>query len=330
MIDSAERNLDDAEAVKSFLNHIGFFHRLTSEDDDYVRIVIEKSYRKETGVNSSCPINVLFEFCIKKLVEAEKELSKVGLRTTLDDESLRDQKFRHDSDRWSLKEQIINDCYSLIREDDETKIGLGKGGMLPNGGNISFDKKAVICVGGPASGKSGFCQSIADELKAFTLDCDIIAKKIPEFDSSCVGASLVHDEAKDILTGIIKEIKKGGPNLVIPTIGKGYKSMLDLIDRLRDCGYQVSVVLIRLNKCETACRAFTRFLQTGRYVPIPYVLDTCGNESVATFYRLAAERRDESFLCIDNNCDKNHKPTIEFKQNSDDIKNILIKSNKCI
>lgn len=323
---TAERNLRSKENVKEFLNHIGYYHRISN--DARTKALVKRAYgQTKNKSESNSAQKELFDFCCDMLMQAEQELQKIGSLTTINNEGIRNADYRLDSDRDVLKDDVIHDCLSLNREDDESKIKLKCGGLLPKT-KVAFDGKAVIVVGGPASGKSGFCRCLADSLGAFTLDSDVIAMKLPEYNSSCVGASLVHDEAKTILDDIIAEVKTSKANIVMPILGKKYSSLTTLINNLELCGYSVYVMLVRLSKQETACRAFSRFLETKRYVPLPYVLDSCGNESAVTFYRLAAERRDGRFLCIDNECVNSDIAIIEFEQNCEEIASILESNQK--
>jgi hypothetical protein len=322
---TVERSIHSLYEAKEFLHHIGFYDCLSNEP--FVQNVVKEAYLKDRKKSAAEEIKTyeLLDFCAEKLYEVEQELySMDATSNTMSVESLRDKDCRFDSDRDKLKDQIIKDCLSLKREDDETKIRLGNGGILPKT-ELQFGGRAVICIGGPASGKSGFCTTIADALGALTLDSDIIKKKLPEFASSCIGASLVHKESQHILDEIFENAIPGKTNVVYPIIGKKYEAIQQFISKFTHYGYKVSVILIMLDKRQTACRAFTRYIQTGRYVPIPYVLDSCGNESAISFYRSAAEDRDGSFLCIDNN---SNKPLIDFEQNCEEIRDILIESKR--
>ncbi len=329
---TVERSIDSLRSAKTFLNQIGFYDCIRS--DERIRRIVLASYKKEKRVEEGEEPKdyVILDYCAEKLLFAEEELAKLGSKTTLHDDNARNKEWRLASDRDCLRDRIIKECMSLPRENDETKIRLGVGGIRPNSAKNepSFEGKAVICIGGPASGKSGFCESIADELNALTLDPDIFSRKIPEYGSSCVGASMVHLEAKVMVKKLAESISGGKVNVVLPTIGKKYEELKNQLQSLSfdqdgKPKYKVSVVLIRLDKCKAACRAFTRYIETGRYVPIPYVLDTCGHESAVSFYRLAAEDRNGSFLCINND---GEKPTIEFEQNCDEIRDILVNANR--
>lgn len=329
---TVERSIASFSNAKVFLNNIGYYECICNEER--VKKIILAAYKKEKGIkDGEEPRNYdLLDYCAGKLLFAEEELAKLGSKTTSSDDNARNKDCRLNSDRDRLRDEIINECMALRREDDEAKIKLGVGGIRPHSSNeeASFEGKAVICIGGPASGKSSFCQSIADKLNALTLDPDIFSRKLPEYGSSCVGASMVHIEAKEMVKKLTEDVGGSKVNVVLPIIGKKYGELRGLLqslafDKEGKASYRVSVVLIRLDRCKAACRAFTRYIETGRYVPIPYVLDTCGHESAVSFYRLAAEDHSGSFLCINND---GIEPTIEFEQNCDDIKNILINAKK--
>ena len=121
---TAERSIDSLKSAKVFLDHIGYYDCIS--EDGYVKNIVLNAYKKEKlkkGKKTEEPREYeLFDFCAKKLFLAEKELSKLGSKTTLRDDNARKKKYRLNSDRDHLKDTIIKECMSLLREDDETRI----------------------------------------------------------------------------------------------------------------------------------------------------------------------------------------------------------------
>lgn len=74
-------------------------------------------------------------------------------------------------------------------------------------------------------------------------------------------------------------------NLVIPKIGKSRKSILELAQLLSTrWRYQCHLVLVSLDRREATRRAYSRYCETDRYVPLAYVFDEVANEPQLTYY----------------------------------------------
>lgn len=117
-----------------------------------------------------------------KIVNSEKALidyDNPGVQTLMYD-NYRDRNYKTETDRWALREQIVNELITTTRLDDDDQICLGKGGALPTTG-VRAEKKAFIVIGLPASGKSGISSMIADRYHAVIIDSDYAKRKLPEF-----------------------------------------------------------------------------------------------------------------------------------------------------
>lgn len=229
--------------------------------------------------------------------EAELKNYENDTSSTLMSTSNRDRKYVQKADRWKLRDQIVNELIELKREENDEDINLGSGGALPNT-EIKNDKKAIIIIGLPASGKSGIANKIADKYGAVILDSDYAKRKLPEFKDSPAGASLVHDESDALIFGydkgdkpddfrsLIEICHSNGYNIVIPKIGHNHISINNLAKGLKILEYETHLVLISLDRRKATIRAVKRFINTDRYVPLSLIFDGYGNDPILTFYRL--------------------------------------------
>lgn len=241
---------------------------------------------------------------IRRIVTSEKMLMDFkDEENTLVSTKYRDRDYVNDLDRWKLRRQIIHELFTMRRTDREDEITLGTGGALPNSG-IKKEKKAYILIGPPASGKSTIANRIAEKEGAIILDCDYARRKLPEFEYEC-GATFVQEESNSMiygfgddnpfkLEGLCKLAMNKAYNIVIPKIGREPGGIIRLAKFLIEMNYKVHLTLISLKRREAAIRAFHRFNETNRYVPLGYVFDDVGNDPLLSYYILK-ERADKCF-----------------------------------
>ena len=319
---SSNRDLTSKENVLEFLEQQDIF-KYFKVDLKFETAICDFLSKK----NESFEINNINQQLIlvaNHISAIECELAELGdSGSTICNKSLRNKKYRSDAVRKELHAIIKKSCLSKNILADETSIDIDHGGMVPNSGSTLKEGKMFLLIGGPASGKSSYANRIADFYGAYLVDSDIIKRKLPEFADKEYSASLLHDESSLIQEEILELIISAKRNVVVPTIGKSYKKLREMINLYSEKGYDVSIILFNVEKGQAMLRALKRFLETGRYVPLSYVYDTCGHESVASFYRVAAEDRERKMLSIDNNTNSERKGKIEFAQCSDDIVKII-------
>lgn len=293
-----ERKLNTLDNVKSFFDSIGvenFYYA-----DTAFKNAVENKYKNKVKKNEDV-------YYLEALAEDVKEahiLSEIySSSDTLMSETNRDPSYQTSIDRGKLRKEISDCCISQRRNkvDDNTSFDLSRDGLGPTKGNLQFDSKAFLIIGGPACGKSTFANLIADEYGAYLLDSDIIKRKFPEFKSKgSSSASLLHEESKVVYTDVLNRIKGSGVNIVTPIIGKNYDSLMESVQAYKNKGYSVCLILIKLDKVKATLRALKRFVMTNRYVPLNYVIDVCGHESIASFYHMACVEDSLEVLAIDN------------------------------
>jgi hypothetical protein len=222
---------------------------------------------------------------------------------TLSSPDNRNFRYRDDIRRWELREAIIDELVSIERLENDDDIKLGVGGALPK--KVQKGKQAFILIGPPASGKSGVAESIADDYGAVIIDSDYAKRKLPEYDKTTYGASLVNDESSEITFGfgavsiprniqpVIERCLIENYNLVIPRIGSNYAGVLSFAQSLKnENDYKVHLILVALSKKKATIRAAKRFYQTERYVPLSLIFDIWGNDSWLTYFYLKSKHGD--------------------------------------
>lgn len=138
----------------------------------------------------------------------------------------------------------------------------------------SKDRIACIIVGLPSSGKSSaIANKLLKKYNAFELDNDVIKQQLNGFDGG-KGANYVQNASSLISDELaMPQLTKDGVNLVIPIVGKTVKSILNKYDLLIKNGYQIELYNVKLPKIKALNRAFSRFIQTGRYVSLENYLN---------------------------------------------------------
>lgn len=176
---------------------------------------------------------------------------------------------------------------------------------------VSKDRKAVIVVGRPSSGKSSGAVNQYSNRKGgdfFELDNDEIKKLIPGYQNG-IGASAVQEASS--LVGkkmVLPELAQDGYNIVLPIVGQKEKSVMNYVDELANAGYEIALVNTHLpvEKCRTRNR--TRAYETGRGVPDNY-LKKVANKPDEVYNKIindiknGKERRISSYATVSTDVD---------------------------
>jgi Zeta toxin len=260
---------------------------------------------------------------VPKIASTELSLQSFDTNNiTLKSDLYRSSDYRNDDTRRDLRITIIEELISRIRLDNDDHITLGNGGAMPRPETsaekdkieyfINRENKAFLIIGLPASGKSTVSNKIADKEGAIILDSDYAKRKLPEFNSLSFGATLVHEEASDIIFGSKNNINKDslfdycveqGMNVVIPKIGSKLSSIKDLIKTLNNLNYEVHLKLVKADKDKACKRALKRFVESKRYVPLSLIYDDYGNLPTGNYEQLELEPKSgiKSFEIFDHN-----------------------------
>ena len=236
---------------------------------------------------------------VNKILKAEIALEKLESHPSRVFEDYRSLEYITEESRLELHERILSELisYDCLKNDDD--ITLGKGGAKPC--LTKSDALAYIVSGPPASGKSCVSDRLAQENGAYILDSDYAKRKFPEFRSFFGGASLVHEESDSIIfaptDSLFEYCIYSRHNVVIPMVGKTFKSVEKICERLIASGYRIHIVNVALDRYKCVSRAFKRYAKSGRYVPLSYVFDEVGNEPERTYYMLKRTYgEDDNFL----------------------------------
>jgi hypothetical protein len=244
---------------------------------------------------------------LKKL--SNRRLNRDELIKLLTDSALveaENRVFAQEETAKMVKGEIKSDKYF----DDELKARKDK--YLPQlikkaesyaEGVVKADRKAVIAIGLPASGKSHFAEKIAKKIGASIVDSDDAKKILPEYGDG-LGANAVAVESSSLFKDVLESQIELGNNIVIPKVGgtSKMKSIISTIDNLRNnYGYDVDVILVDADFNNSITRVLNRFVETGRYIPSSYLIDV-ENTPRDTYNNLKDEYGDlVNFVFVNNN-----------------------------
>jgi hypothetical protein len=146
-------------------------------------------------------------------------------------------------------------------------------------GEVKQERKALIAIGLPASGKSStMVEPWSERFKARPVDNDMAKPFFGEFNEGW-GANAVHEESSYIIEQLVQnQAIERGDNLAFAMVGPKVPKIRALIETLLNAGYQVELQLNELNHNKTAGRAYTRWGETGRYINFEYIAGLIEND----------------------------------------------------
>lgn len=225
---------------------------------------------------------------INLITQAERNIKDYPRYPTLTHQDNRDFQYRDECARKHLRNQVVNELFSFKRMDNDDDITLGNGGAAPLSA-IRCERTSVYIIGPPAAGKSKIATKIADYLGCYILDSDFAKRKLPEYSNQIGAASLVHEESNVLVFGehgLMDLCLEKGANLVIPKIGHDISTILQFGRGLKNAGYKVFLVSVDLDRQKATKRAYSRFVETKRYVPLSLIFDGYSNEPTLNYFRL--------------------------------------------
>lgn len=227
---------------------------------------------------------------IKKIVAAERSICDSIEGSTWNSDLNRDFRWRKNSKREELRKRIVTELFEQERVDNDDEITLGYGGAKPSSA-VRNEKKAILVIGPPASGKSTISNILAEHYGAYIIDSDYAKRKLPEYNNSIGGASYVHDESSHLtqdtsIDSLLTRCIKCGANIVLPKIGDNENSLCSFAKKLSGINYRVYLVSIDLDRRKATRRAYDRFVITGRYVPLGVIFDKFSNQPTLNYFRI--------------------------------------------
>ena len=151
---------------------------------------------------------------------------------------------------------------------------------------IKRDAPIAILTGGlPGSGKSTFIRKNRDWMTnaaIFKVDADEVRAKLPEYKGW--NAPQTHEESRDVVNQLIEKIGANGCSFDVIYDGTMNKSEKygPLIQKLKEEGYQVFVLYMKVDKATSMKRAMGRYQKSGRYVP-RFVIEEAAENGLAAF-----------------------------------------------
>lgn len=228
-----------------------------------------------------------------QIMQAEVLLAAMEGRPTLEFKEYRSTQYCEDKDREVLREQILLELIREKRLDDDDEIKSGSGGAMPQT-PVQRGREAFLLIGLPASGKSGIASRVADANGAVVIDSDYAKRKFPEFAQGAFAATVLHTESSVIVLDDETEGEENltgycfseSYNIVVPKIGYDADSVRKLALYFKKEGYAVHLILVSLDRQQATWRAYQRFVDSKRYVPLSLIFDVYSNNPTLTYFRL--------------------------------------------
>lgn len=239
-------------------------------------------------------------------VKASPEYRKVESQL----EALQKQTKSGDVRRWSMeKNQDEGGEYTAERKALHDKIvasvltpeTVAKPGKRP---------QAVLLLGPPGSGKTTAGVPVAREMvghdtRLANLNADDVKEAMPEYQGH--NAAAVHEESSELVEGrIVPEGIEGRHNMMFDFTGNSAPKMMRIAEMLKDKGYDVHVVNVKVPTYVAVSRAWKRFTSSGRFVPPDYVKEVDGNPE-RTYTELQKNPAVKSWAEVDNGPDRSVK-----------------------
>jgi hypothetical protein len=261
---------------------------------------------------------------INKIGEAERNKIDYEEYPTLTCKDYRDFGYRDNKERIKLRKSIVNELINMQRLGNDDELEFGKGGAKPNT-NLSSQKKAFYIIGPPAAGKSGIANKIADEVGAYILDSDYAKRKLPEFKNQISSASLVHEESDALIfnykgegENLLKYCIESNYNIVIPKIGNDINKILSFCSSLKEYfEYSIFLISVDLDRAKATMRAYNRYMETKRYVPLALIFDGYGNEPTLNYFKIKQQKTDifSGYAQISTDVPLNQSPSLKEVEN---------------
>lgn len=136
---------------------------------------------------------------------------------------------------------------------------------------------AVLMMGAPASGKSSMVKGL-DTSTFAKVDPDGIKEKLPEYRDGVAqkhrpSAMNVHEESSWLAKKIRDQAIGERKNILFDGTGRNQKGYEDLITKLKDKGYKVTLMMAHVDKETGKDRALKRAEHTGRWVKPDFIDD---------------------------------------------------------
>jgi len=213
-------------------------------------------------------------FTKNSLTPKEQKILKQIKTKKIDSKKLFSKKGKYTSSRLKIHKKIMN---KYLRQDKRTR------------------KPDIYIFGGVAgSGKTTTLKKYVKE-KTMVVNNDDIKKDLTKYNPSpikrfpLIHARFLHEEASDIEKKLLTKAIVGKKDIILDkTLGNLIK-MRALVSKVKKKGYRITVLGTNLPPHIAMIRVTSRFLQSGRYVPLKRIAKT-GNKTNSNVLKLAKNK----------------------------------------
>lgn len=208
----------------------------------------------------------------------------------------------------------------MIHSDRRQLYEAIKAAMM-NGTREQSAPRAIMMMGGPASGNSTMVRASGDSLDDFVVaDADAAKAFLPEYRAAVQAnfrgaAAMVHEESSYLVKEVRAESIATNRNLVIDGTGSKIDSYESSLKKLRARGYTVKLYLADCDVGLAKQRARDRATRTGRFVP-DHVIEGSYAEIPANFVHF--RHKVDAFSVYDTS----RQPPVEVWSKMDGIETI--------
>ena len=230
-------------------------------------ISLDEKSRRNTEITSSWK-----EFLNKPEIHEMYERIKSKDYYSIDD--LKDSEFVKQMDK-SISDYDANNMGKPGIDDTEQKTIydelIKRGSYNPEtkqyDGELKQERKAVIAIGLPASGKSStIVNNVSPQIGGYVMDSDeakFLSKAFQE--TNGLAANKIHKDSQNIIKHVFNDMIKKGTNVVVPVIGDDLDKLMNKwINPLQEQGYDVEVKYQPADSKESINRVISRTIKSGR------------------------------------------------------------------
>ncbi len=176
-------------------------------------------------------------------------------------------------------------------------------------GATKKEKQAYIVIGAPASGKSSFANPLADETGCLIIDSDMAKERIPEFiESEGKRADQVHEESQLIANEVFEVAVENNDNILLPIVGKSERAIMKKYNVLAEAGYDIHLRLVYLPIEKSVDRAVSRYRETGRLVPLDYIVNEVGYNPLKNYVIMKEKGLFKTYEAVSTDVKYGEKP----------------------
>lgn len=195
----------------------------------------------------------------------------------------------------------------LINTPERKQLRRQKQSDLYRTGAPKKERKAWLVMGPPASGKSTLSDPLVKETGSLLIDADEAKKILPEYNDG-KGADAVHEESSQIAYALFEQAAENGDNMVVPIVGRTMDGLHQRIKLLKDCGYEINIIMVDLPIEKAAQRAITRYYNEGRFVDPDYVYNKVALNPRENYVNLELEGGCDSYEAYSTDIPRGEEP----------------------